>query len=60
MSSKRKLEDGEENLESLPPLKKARVIMSKEDIDESYFDLYSHIDIHETMLKDGVRTNAYR
>ncbi|EFC40925.1 arginine methyltransferase [Naegleria gruberi] len=25
-----------------------------------YFDSYSHFGIHEEMLKDGVRTNAYR
>lgn len=25
-----------------------------------YYDSYSHFSIHEEMLKDSVRTNAYR
>ncbi|KAK4154137.1 S-adenosyl-L-methionine-dependent methyltransferase [Chaetomidium leptoderma] len=31
-------------------------------VDDSayYFESYDHIDIHETMIKDTVRTNAYR
>ncbi|KAF2674850.1 putative ribosomal protein arginine N-methytransferase rmt3 [Microthyrium microscopicum] len=28
--------------------------------DEDYFDSYSYNDIHETMLKDTIRTDAYR
>ncbi|KAK4101349.1 S-adenosyl-L-methionine-dependent methyltransferase [Parathielavia hyrcaniae] len=34
----------------------------KEEKDESayYFESYDHTDIHETMIKDEVRTNAYR
>ncbi|KAL2127742.1 hypothetical protein VTI74DRAFT_10239 [Chaetomium olivicolor] len=34
----------------------------KEEKDESayYFESYAHNDIHETMLKDAVRTDAYR
>jgi hypothetical protein len=27
---------------------------------EGYFEGYGHYSIHEEMLKDGVRTNAYR
>ncbi|MCJ1313815.1 hypothetical protein MMC25_007495 [Agyrium rufum] len=30
------------------------------DDDSHYFASYAHIDIHETMLKDAVRTDAYR
>jgi protein arginine N-methyltransferase 3 len=30
------------------------------DDDTHYFDSYSYNDIHETMLKDSIRTNAYR
>ncbi|XP_071511244.1 protein arginine N-methyltransferase 3-like [Diadema antillarum] len=33
--------------------------MSKEE-DEAYFDSYGHYGIHEEMLKDRVRTEAYR
>ncbi|KAI0156434.1 S-adenosyl-L-methionine-dependent methyltransferase [Xylariaceae sp. FL1272] len=32
----------------------------KEDESQYYWDSYSSVDIHETMLKDRVRTNAYR
>ncbi|KXS21232.1 S-adenosyl-L-methionine-dependent methyltransferase [Gonapodya prolifera JEL478] len=32
----------------------------EEEEGASYFDSYAHIDIHETMLKDKVRTEAYR
>ncbi|KAE9975347.1 hypothetical protein BLS_002660 [Venturia inaequalis] len=32
----------------------------KPDYDGNYFDSYSYNDIHETMLKDTVRTDAYR
>ncbi|KAK4119988.1 S-adenosyl-L-methionine-dependent methyltransferase [Parathielavia appendiculata] len=34
----------------------------EEEKDESayYFESYAHTDIHETMIKDTVRTNAYR
>ncbi|QDS72951.1 hypothetical protein FKW77_008443 [Venturia effusa] len=34
--------------------------LGKPDYDGSYFDSYSYNDIHETMLKDTVRTDAYR
>ncbi|KAK3585529.1 hypothetical protein CHS0354_022937 [Potamilus streckersoni] len=32
----------------------------QEDEDEAYFSGYSHFSIHETMLKDRVRTESYR
>ncbi|XP_042447078.1 probable protein arginine N-methyltransferase 6 isoform X1 [Zingiber officinale] len=32
----------------------------REDADRSYFQSYSHIGIHEQMIKDRVRTDAYR
>ncbi|KAL3881624.1 hypothetical protein ACJMK2_028040 [Sinanodonta woodiana] len=32
----------------------------QEDEDEAYFSGYSHFSIHETMLKDKVRTESYR
>ncbi|KAF3928535.1 hypothetical protein ABW21_db0204926 [Orbilia brochopaga] len=33
---------------------------SKKDLDSHYFESYSWNDIHETMLKDTVRTESYR
>ncbi|KAK6355434.1 hypothetical protein TWF696_004531 [Orbilia brochopaga] len=33
---------------------------SKKDVDSHYFESYSWNDIHETMLKDTVRTESYR
>jgi len=33
---------------------------AKEDEDEYYFNSYSHFGIHEEMLKDDIRTRAYR
>ncbi|KAF2096637.1 protein arginine N-methyltransferas-like protein 3 [Rhizodiscina lignyota] len=38
----------------------AQLSASTERRDTSYFDSYSYNDIHETMLKDTVRTDAYR
>jgi protein arginine N-methyltransferase 1 len=47
---------------------KARKILQKEEVkpnpgyvkdSDYYFDGYSHFNIHEEMLKDKVRTNAY-
>lgn len=32
----------------------------KKDDSEYYFESYAHNDIHETMIKDAVRTDAYR
>lgn len=34
--------------------------LQKPDNDSYYFDSYGYNDIHETMLKDAVRTDAYR
>ncbi|KAL2160264.1 hypothetical protein VTH06DRAFT_1437 [Thermothelomyces fergusii] len=34
--------------------------MSEKDESAYYFESYDHNDIHETMLKDAVRTDAYR
>ncbi|XP_074591777.1 putative protein arginine N-methyltransferase 6 isoform X2 [Curcuma longa] len=32
----------------------------REEVDRTYFQSYSHIGIHEQMIKDRVRTDAYR
>ncbi|EPS35465.1 hypothetical protein H072_11143 [Dactylellina haptotyla CBS 200.50] len=40
--------------------KPAKVPEGKRDDDTHYFDSYSGNDIHETMLKDAIRTEAYR
>ncbi|CAJ2511026.1 Uu.00g066510.m01.CDS01 [Anthostomella pinea] len=34
--------------------------VKKEDDSKSYWESYAGVDIHETMLKDAVRTDAYR
>ena len=34
--------------------------MEKEPESDYYFDSYAQISIHEEMIKDSVRTNAYR
>ncbi|KAI0914568.1 S-adenosyl-L-methionine-dependent methyltransferase [Ustulina deusta] len=36
------------------------VVVGKEDESKYYWESYAGVDIHETMLKDTVRTNAYR
>ncbi|KAF2136962.1 uncharacterized protein K452DRAFT_322102 [Aplosporella prunicola CBS 121167] len=38
----------------------ANAVKDKDGVDSSYFDSYSYNDIHETMLKDTVRTDSYR
>lgn len=51
-------EKGFENLEScFSHLKKTEQKSSQLDY---YFDSYSYMDIHEEMLQDDIRTNAYR
>jgi len=41
------------------PVRKRRKISPEED-EKDYFEGYSHIGIHEEMLKDTIRTNTYR
>ncbi|KAI1780268.1 S-adenosyl-L-methionine-dependent methyltransferase [Hypoxylon cercidicola] len=40
--------------------KKGKEVEKKEDSSKSYWESYAGVDIHETMLKDTVRTDAYR
>ncbi|EOD43380.1 putative protein arginine methyltransferase protein [Neofusicoccum parvum UCRNP2] len=42
------------------PSDSAKAPEGKWGIDTGYFDSYSYNDIHETMLKDTIRTDAYR
>ncbi|PVH75521.1 putative ribosomal protein arginine N-methytransferase rmt3 [Cadophora sp. DSE1049] len=42
------------------PSKSSEEKEEKRDDDSHYFSSYSYNDIHETMLKDSVRTDAYR
>jgi len=62
-----------DNIESLPSAKRMKLDQStngtsKENeksydekvIDEEYFDSYSDIEVHRTMIEDQVRTDAYR
>ena len=51
--------DGDDDDESSDPVLKAAMKIEKAD-DKGYFNSYSHIEIHETMLKDVARTEAYR
>jgi protein arginine N-methyltransferase 1 len=39
-----------------PNIKKLGYIKDEEDY---YYDSYAHFSIHEEMLKDSIRTNAY-
>ncbi|OLL23621.1 Ribosomal protein arginine N-methyltransferase rmt3 [Neolecta irregularis DAH-3] len=43
-----------------PPIPEIALKPKSEDHDTLYFESYSYNDIHETMLKDSVRTEAYR
>ncbi|KAI2468446.1 S-adenosyl-L-methionine-dependent methyltransferase [Annulohypoxylon bovei var. microspora] len=39
---------------------KGKAVVEKKDNSQSYWESYAGADIHETMLKDAVRTDAYR
>ena len=44
----------------MSPGKAKRMKMLKSGDDQSYFDSYSDITVHEEMLGDEVRTNTYK
>jgi protein arginine N-methyltransferase 6 len=49
-----------EEKDSLGSFAKRRKFISPEEDEKDYFQAYAHIGIHEEMLKDFVRTNAYK
>lgn len=59
-SRSRKWGEGTATLSSAPPISGAEVPPPCTDFDKAYFQSYSHVGIHEEMIKDQVRTETYR
>ena len=47
-------------LSAVDPSANGELVAKAEDFEKDYFDSYSYNSIHETMIKDRIRTDAYR